>query len=279
MSAAIDLRPVGGYKEDPEDTRDKSFAVLKPALKLVSVEQSDYIIEEKTPLSDQIDTSTCVANASMDAFEILLGIEGLAVEQLSRLFAYWIGRMVSGGLDIDNGTYIRAVFAQIKSIGVCLEKSWPFQPHDLIDVRGVSTERILAMPGSTAFMEADSNKIDGYYRIASMDQARLDDIETAVRANHPVVFGTGVTKPFQMYRGGGSLISPPASLSDIIGLHAMIVTGVRYRNGRRNFLWRNSWGQFWGDVGHAWVDETYMTFSKTTDLWVPTRINPILAAA
>lgn len=274
----IELPKVGGLKRDPEDSRDKVFAALKPALMTV-YNQTEHIIIEKTPISNQTDTSTCAANASMDGFEMVLGLENLTVVQLSRLFAYWCSRLAEGATDVDGGTCLRDIFRQINQVGVCTEDKWPFQPHDLIDVRGVQVERILAPPPESCFMEADSNKLTGYYRITNVGSDRLDDIEAAIQADHPVVFGTAVTKAFQQYNGASVALSPPTSQSDIIGLHAMVVTGVRWNAGKRQFYWRNSWGLGWGMSGHVWVDESYMTFSQTQDLWVPTNIDPILIAA
>jgi C1A family cysteine protease len=266
-------------KPDESDERDYKFAALKPALP-VSLSNDEHTIAERTPLSDQQDTGTCVANASMDAFEIVYGLEFSDVDppQLSRLFAYWIARLFTNDTDKDEGTTIRQLLAQLASIGVCLEKTWPFSPHDVLDVRGAKTQRIFAPPSTTAYMEADSNKITGYYRIDSFDNQRLDDIETAVRADHPVVFGTALNTQFMKYDGSFDGFMPPSSGDTITGRHAMIVVGVRTINGRRQFLWRNSWPG-WGKNQHVWVDENYMTYSETRDLWVLTRIDPVKIAA
>ena len=37
--------------------------------------------------------------------------------------------------------------------------------------------------------------------------------------------------------------------------HAVVLSGYRTRNGRREFLMHNSWGEDWGEGGYAWVSE------------------------
>lgn len=279
MPAAVAIRQNFGWKKDPTDARDRKFSALAPKLKIVSAD-AEYRIFERTPISDQYDVGSCVANAGCDAFEIIYGLEypTQPVPQLSRLYAYWIARLLTGDTTRDEGTYLRSLFAQFTKIGVCLETSWPYGPHDMISVHGVPTERVFAPPGLKANMEADSNKFTGYYSIDTVDEARLDNVEAAVRADHPVVFGTALASSFG-YADGNTVLRPPANDNEIAGRHAMIVTGVRWVNGRREFYWRNSWGENWGVLGHIWVDQSYMTYSETGDLWVPTRIDPFLAAA
>lgn len=279
MPAKLDSRKYG-WKKDPDDARDKKFGELAPLLEDAWSPGDEYVIEERTPPSNQLDTGTCVANAGVDAFEIIYGLDfpdDANVPQLSRLFAYWIARLYNNDTDKDDGTNVRVLFNQLAAIGVCLESTWPFNPHEIVQVKGAPVERIYASPSLAAFMEADSNKIAGYYRIVTQGDERLDEVEKAVRADHPVVFGTGVTRQFEEYRGGDVVFGEPDS-SDILGLHAMIIVGVRNAGPRRHFLWRNSWGN-WGNNQHVWVDESYVTSKVTQDLWVATQLDPVVAGS
>ncbi len=91
----------------------------------------------------------------------------------------------------------------------------------------------------------------------------------AIRANHPVIFGTRVGSEFQKYVGEDKVFDIPA---DDIGGHAMIIVGIRINsNGQKEFLIRNSWGN-WGQQGHAWLSANYLMWSKTNDVFVPTRM-------
>lgn len=241
---------------------DRTFGIIKRALApIASKLQSthEHILPTHTPISDQGERGTCAANAWMDALEILMGVENPRnVVQLSRLFVYWTARTLTGLQNEDRGVYLRAVAHQLHAIGVVEERYMPYRD---------SLDAVLAAPTLDLYTMASNNRIDSFYRIDSQGTAKLDEIELAVRANHPVISAAPVSREFVDYRGGGHVFGPPA-LSD--GMHAMIIVGVRHVGGRRHFLRRNSWGKAWGDQGHAWCDQDYVLLDE--DVWVGTRL-------
>lgn len=241
---------------------DRVFGALKGALNQAagSLQPThEHVLPEHTPISDQGARGTCAANAWMDALEILMGIEKPRnVVQLSRLFAYWTARVLTGMQAEDSGVYLRAVAHQVRAIGVVEEKYLPYR--DALDA-------VLAPPALNLYTMASNNRIGSFYRITSEGQTKLDEIELALRANHPVVSAAPVSKEFVAYRGGGHVFGPPAQSE---GLHAMILVGVRRVGQRRQFLRRNSWGKAWGDQGHAWCDQDYVLLDD--DVWVGTRL-------
>ena len=243
--------------------KDYKFERAKPALEQITKFAglySEHIIPEHTPVSDQMNIGACASNACVDMFEILDGLEGSdAVEQMSRLWLYWLARYLVGDTDKDGGSYIRANLHQLRKVGAILESDFPYEYANLYPKQ----------VDADLYTMASNNRIESFYSITSEGKQRADEIELAVRTNHPVVFGTGVSSAFTRYRGGGQVWTPP---SDIHGYHAMLIVGVRYQGGQRQFLLRNSWSKSWGDNGHVWVDESYITWNKSVDFWVGTKM-------
>jgi C1A family cysteine protease len=246
-----------GFIPDPPSDKDYDFDRIRD--KCTSLGFNDeYIIPEFTPISNQAGTNSCTCNAAMDALEILIGLEDARnVKQLSRLFTYWNARELDGSTQIDDGTYIRIVFECIMKFGVCSEDDWPFDPS-----------KVLTKPRLMCYRNANDNQLSGFFRITSLDQDRANDIEAAIRFNHPVVLGIPVGSDFMNCHGRDIVHEAP---SKSMGNHAIIVTGVRNSgNSSMNFYIRNSWGSGWGVNGHAWLSYDYIV-NNARDLWVATR--------
>jgi len=168
----------------PWDHKDRSFEEIESTLQfkkdLNGVSGFDeHIIPEYTPVSNQGSFGTCAANAGVDLFEMLLGIEKGpdAVVQLSRMFAYRIARARHKATDVDKGTYLRAVFDQMRKIGVVEEKYFPYKK-----------ENLFKSPGLDLYTMASNNRIHSFYKIKSKGSKKLSQIKLAIRANHPVAF-------------------------------------------------------------------------------------------
>lgn len=252
---------INGWIKDIPSDKDYSFNKLKPTLLGLSRNNimSEYIIKNNVNVFDQLQMESCVANATVGALQILKSLENKSIT-LSRLFVYWNARLYTKDTDKNVGTYIRNAFDSLSTLGVCQETTWKYD-----------MQNIFAQPPLNAYKEGDDNKIESYYRIDSLDTKRADDVESAIRANHPVVFGTGVSLEFERYKGGDKVWTK-SDIKSVAGGHAMCIIGVRYNNGTREFYVRNSWDRFWGDNGHFWMSEDYLNWSETDDLWVPTLI-------
>ncbi len=241
---------------------DRDFGRLRVALEPAARARpgrAEHLIPEHTPISDQGQRGTCAANAWMDALEILMGLENPnQVVQLSRLFVYWTSRVFVGLEERDDGVFLRAVAHQLRTIGVVEERYLPY--HDTL-------EAVFTPPKLNLYTMASNYRIEGFYRISAQGTAKLDAIELAIRANHPVVSAAPVDQAFMNYRGGGQVFGPPTTS---LGMHAMLFVGVREVGGKRQFLRRNSWGRAWGDDGHAWCNEAYVGLDQ--DVWVGTRM-------
>lgn len=254
-----------GLKPGIDDSNDFDFKSIKTSIvKLASGANNTHIIQEFTPISNQLSLSSCTANATVDALEILMGLQGNVV-QLSRLFVYWNSRLYDGATHLDDGTYIKNAFASLSKDGVCPENIWEY-----------NINKVYSQPSIEAYRQGSDNTIDSYYKIKSFGNSRLDEISAAVRANHPVVFGTGVTDNFCKSFDSTDEIVWSAPKEKIVGLHAMIITGVREVNNDLQFYIRNSWGNSWCTQGHTWFDSSYILHSSTNDIWVPTLMGELI---
>lgn len=245
------------------DKVDKPFDLVRAPLlaKSTTVSTADYLIPEYTPISDQGQAGSCVANGCSDAFEILQGVQygESRVEQLARRWLYYISRQYHGATKVDNGTYIRAALHQLQVIGTFEEKFFPY--YD--DARHITGD--LSTPELDCYTMASNNRLNGFYRLDLDADSFCDDVEMAVRANHPVIYAAQIGKEFESYAGGGVILQPTESP---VGGHCNIITGVRRINGQRVFWTRNSWSAAWGDNGHALVSEAFL--KAATDAWVAT---------
>lgn len=231
--------------------------------KLEQTESGDVDLSPYGTDTNQLSLGSCAGNATADAIEILNAIKEdeaaktenrpvVPTKQLSRLFVYNMARESNGMLETDDGASIRMCFDVIKKFGICEEDAWPY------DIR-----QVYVSPTLLSQRLALSHKIDSFYRIKTTGEERLTDIISALRAKHPVVFGTLVNSSFKATNGPVAIDVPGAVT---VGGHAMIVVG--YINGM--FKVKNSWGPTWRDHGYCLLTPAYLSWIETQDLWVPT---------
>jgi len=266
----FDTGPFGYRPDPPKETGERADFNFKTQLqpKLASVHSGDVDLRKHTTSSSQYRAGSCAGNATADSIEVLNSIEGRPHRELSRMFVYTLARNfmdedMDGRSDInrDEGTYLRLCFEVLSKFGICEESLWPYE----LDAFG-KPKNLYKLPSLKAMRRATGHKIHSYYRIDERGSDRLDAILAALRANHPVVFGTLVDKDFTRMRDIGPVDHPDESLT--VGGHAMIVVG--YLTGL-GFIVKNSWGERWGEDGFCAMKPSYLAWKRTRDIWVPTR--------
>jgi hypothetical protein len=233
----------------------------------------DVDLSNHTTESRQYRAGSCAGNATADSVEVLNSIEGRPQVQLSRLFVYTLARNLMdtdydgrSDVDRDDGTYIRLCFDVLSRFGICREDiskdqgGWPYDT----DPATRKPKDLYRLPSIRAMRAATGHRIHSYYRIIATGEDRLEEILAALRANHPVVFGTLINGAFTRLENGGPVSRPSGSTE---GGHAMIIVG--YITGK-GFIIKNSWGSTWGDYGFCIMTPEYISWDKTSDLWVPT---------
>lgn len=236
-----------GYLPDTPDNRDRPIGALGLATSPPPSSSMAGLVER---ILDQGNTESCVAHAIAQGLQVAHRQLGANVELPSRRFLYWQARGYHGGELIDAGTYLRTCMRGVVRFGPCSETGCPWDPR-----------LINRSPGWPAYRAAfDGAGLRGYYRVSEGDD-RLDEIRRAIATGIPVAFGTRVSDAFKRFGGTGTVTRP--SSSSAVGGHAMLVVG--YEPGRFRVV--NSWGQYWGDRGCAWLDDAYLDWSETRDLW------------
>lgn len=221
-----------------------------------------------SPRHDQGQTGSCVAQSVVKALENLerqnicrergVGPDRLGPQEhqnLSVLALYYLcrERMTPSRIHEDSGTYVSLACECLRQFGVCTEQSWPFDPSKVFQALS-----ILAM------REAYVHKISAYYRIKRTGSDRVQAVIEALRASHPVVYGTQVGDNWNNYRAGQVLQRP----SDMQGAHATHLVG--WDESRSAFIGENSWGTGWGDDGYYLMAPEVIADSMSQDFWVIT---------
>jgi C1A family cysteine protease len=244
---------VGVYK-DPTDKRDYKYEAVRTQEELPDkVFLREYVGE----IEDQLNTGSCVANATVSALELFASRANRNLD-LSRLFVYWNVRAPYSYLrGKDEGSYLRDGFKSVNKFGVPDEIDWNFDPAK------VNTE-----PPNWVYTKAIHNRALEYRRISKSD---IHSIKDAIANGYPVIISTALGSKFMNLTGPVEQQSyePVNSWNNnLVGYHAVTIVG--YDNDLRSFIIENSWGTTWGDQGLGIYPYLCM-IRDGIDVWVCTR--------
>lgn len=251
------------------------FAQLAAQLKPAASVASEYHIPEFLPCFNQQQWGSCVLNAWVGCLEILRGLESGTAQPLSRAWAYALCLLEMNTFNQDTGTYPFLAADRLMNIGVVPEDRFPYVAANLPSLPTSPSGFMQNHPPGPLYIEASDNKITQAFRIDDVGAARCNAVETAVRADHPVVWAAGYdVRVLSNWSKGDPALKPPTGDSDG---HATLITGVRnFTTGVRWFRVRNSWDVDWGDNGYFWVEDTYVAASIAQDFWVGTRMQALI---
>ena len=232
------------WKTSPEYMDVPDFSKVR-ALLTTSVAPSDGALDlpETRPLSNQLRENSCAANATCDAFELVMS----EPVDLARNFVYWNARRTRREEMLDQGTDLYACFHSATDIGVCEESLWPYDIGKVLD-----------RPRIEAYERAYDNRLGTFYSLRPYGQTVLESINDALRTGYPVAFGLAVnSNDFRDYKGGDAVIESPSNTN---GGHAMVIVGYRtVADGSLVYKFRNSWGTGWGNGGYGWISPMYLS--------------------
>jgi C1A family cysteine protease len=230
------------WKSSPEYASTPDFQEVKHLLS-TSFTPSDGSLRlpESTPISSQGSAGSCTANATCDAFEMIMP----EPVQLSRRFVYWNAMRFRREESADNGSDLFACFTSMNRQGVCEESIWPYDQ-----------DSVLVRPSLLAYERAYDNRLATFYAIKMYGNAGLLTMDDALHAGQPIAFGMRIkVSDFRNYKGGDEVIEAPSNTD---GGHAMIIVGYKMIGLRKVYIFRNSWSVSWGNRGYGLISAEYL---------------------
>jgi hypothetical protein len=241
-------RKVSGYQFKAPSPSAKKYAGSQARSNLPpKVDLRPYM----TPVEDQGDLGSCVANAVAGAYEYLLKRHrGDDAWDVSRLYVYYNGRKRMGTEEEDSGTVISCAIDGLKEDGACSEDTWPY------DVETFTEE-----PSEDAYSEGGQFLVEDVQLVPTT----LDAWKSALADGYPIIFGLALYDSFdvQKKRGLVPLPSPKEASRESHSGHSMLCVG--YSDPDQVFIVRNSWGTDWGDSGYCYIPYQYLVNPKYND--------------
>ena len=246
-----------GWIPDLPDRRDILFRqIFRMPAKLP--ERVD-LREKCSPIEDQGDLGSCTAQALVGALEFLeiqnaisLGVTAaVGFADLSRLFVYYNERLVEGTVFYDSGAYIRDGIKVLKKWGVCREILWKYD-----------TSEFTKKPPASCYTEAEKHQITSYQRLQ-----KLDEMKACLAMGLPFVGGFTCYDSLMADEVAKSGDVPmPKDDESVIGGHAILFVG--YDDATKKVIFRNSWGEGWGNKGYGTLPYDYLVPDLSDDFWV-----------
>ncbi len=188
---------------------------------------------------DQGNRPTCLAFAFTAAHEA----GQVPTEDLSEEFLVW--QCHRRGNNVTTGLNLGAVIAGLRDDGQPLEVAWPYS---------------LVQPAIITYEPPDSVRAATIYCPAAIHRLPLplgDALRANLDAGFPAVLAVRMWESFMM-ASRGMIPLPKINLEQSLDSHSVLVVGYGYDNNQLQFLFRNSWGDDWGEGGHGLLPVEYV---------------------
>lgn len=251
-----------GWRRDLPDHNDVSYKLSGEFLEDASTPDEKDLVPVMPAIQNQGNLGSCVGfgvGACFEHKEILSISKDLQkepeyfskqYEPLSKLFFYYGGRNVDGTTNYDSGTQLRSVIKAAMVWGMCRDKVWPY-----------IESKVLVHPNFNAYEEGAKHKLIQAYRI---DHTKPNQIMQCLANGFPIAFGMSLGESWEDV-GSDGLIPELKPGEMIIGGHCMCIVG--YKKSIQRYKVRNSWGENWGDHGHAWIPFDMIHGKMAGDFW------------
>lgn len=266
----------GGWHPDIPDLRDhrldspefmKPLQESKARLALAAPSKLPEMVDNCqhcSPVEDQDSIGSCTAHAVVGMLEYMMK-RGIGEHtDLSRLFLYKVTRRLLGWTG-DTGAYIRTTIKAAACFGV------PPEEHCHYEI-----ERYEDEPDAFLYSYADNFKALKYARL---DPYNVDGKETLAEVKRTLAAGFVVAFGFPVYSSmtESPYVPFPTQKDRLQGGHAVLAVGyddkleIEDVDGKKTtdgcLIFRNSWGQNWGENGYGYLPYRYVEDALAVDFW------------
>ncbi len=196
------------------------------------------------PVRDQGPRGTCVAFSVTAAHELLLLKTKGTLEDLSEEILYWHCKQIDG--DQLPGTSFDSAAIALMRNGQPLENQWPYDAFRNERDPGYIPPPIALDPNCC------------YKTQIQPAAATVDEIKKLLDDGRPVALGIPICDSFSLAPGGR--VPMPALNEAFTERHAILIIGYDdgMKAGEEYLLFRNSWGDTWGDHGYGYLPYDYL---------------------
>jgi C1A family cysteine protease len=246
-------RHLGWKGKEPRDKMDFLFRNLNKAAMKAAIPASTDLRGKCSPVENQLNLGSCVGNAIVGDVECLMMHHLGKYVDISRLFPYYGARKIEGSIPYDEGCYIRDGMKSAEKEGLPLESLYPY-----------IVSQFAKKPSAAAYKDALTRQILQYERVTT-----LAEMKAALAIRHPFVIGIVVYSSFFQSRTElkGTVYMPDPMREAEEGGHAICIVG--YNDRTQRFIFRNSWGGDWGNLGYGTIPYKYLADpALAADGWV-----------
>lgn len=239
-----------GWKRSPVDHRDRCY---QPSFRGNFLPVKADVLDLLPPVKNQGQTNTCGPHAAACLIQADEFDAKLVCDEPSVPFIYWNAREKMGNNLADTGVENRAMMQGLHDEGWCPDALMPFAQYSSSQA-----------PEVEAYDSAENRRISDYAAVPQLATAMMQTIAS----RRPFLFGFTVYQSFEseLVEQTGA-VPMPRTGEALLGGHDVVIYG--YDSLRKVFLFRNSYGESWGDKGNGTIPFAYACHPALAgDFWV-----------
>lgn len=191
------------------------------------------------PVRDQGQRPTCLAFAASDAHAALRG----PWEPLSCEYAFFSAQK-RAGRSPHGGATLSTMLETLRQDGQPHEAGWPY---------------LVVVPADLSLWQPPAGLKPLFRRAGAAGNGTVDAILAELDQDRAVLVLMRLSRSFD-WIGADHIVDPGANEQpEFLRRHAVVAVGHGEAKGQRAVLVRNSWGTGWGDGGHGWLTEKFLT--------------------